>query len=129
MKTVEVKPKPSVGRPATGKDPLIGARFPPVAIAEIDAWATANATSRSDAIRRLVEMGLKQGEMRGRNELTPGAAKETILREWRTLPKLFQNSSFRRVGFAAQMTEKYLFKCSEDPYRLIMAWLRQESLS
>jgi hypothetical protein len=33
--------------------------MPPELIAEVEAWAVANDTSRSDAIRRLVEIGLK----------------------------------------------------------------------
>jgi hypothetical protein len=38
---------------------MIGLRAPPRLIKEIDAWAVANrVTSRSDAIRRLVEHGL-----------------------------------------------------------------------
>jgi hypothetical protein len=37
----------------------MAARMPPELIAEVDAWATANDTSRSDAFRRLVELGLK----------------------------------------------------------------------
>ena len=47
------------GRPATGVDPLVAARFPQEAIDRIDAWAKSNGTNRSDAIRRLVELGLK----------------------------------------------------------------------
>ncbi len=47
------------GRPATGVDPLVALRIPKEAIAEIDAWAKANDTNRSEAIRRLVERGLK----------------------------------------------------------------------
>lgn len=47
------------GRPATGKDPMIGARFDPEAVAAIDAWASANGIGRSEAIRRLVELGLR----------------------------------------------------------------------
>ena len=57
-KSISVKPK-RVGRPPTGKDPIVGARFPEGAIAQIDAWAKANGTTRSEAIRRLVELGLK----------------------------------------------------------------------
>jgi hypothetical protein len=49
------------GRPATGVDPLVGARFPKESIAQIDAWAKANETTRSEAIRRLVELGLGNG--------------------------------------------------------------------
>jgi hypothetical protein len=49
------------GRPAIkgGRDPHIAARMPPALIAAVEAWADANETSRSDAFRRLVELGLK----------------------------------------------------------------------
>lgn len=49
------------GRPATGKDPMVGSRFPPELTARVDGWAkkTDGGISRADAIRRLVEMGLK----------------------------------------------------------------------
>lgn len=57
-KSIKVQPKKR-GRPATGRDPHIGARFPEELTAEIDAWATDNNTTRSDAMRRLVEMALK----------------------------------------------------------------------
>jgi hypothetical protein len=58
-KSIKVAPKRR-GRPATGgRDPHIAARMPARLIAEIEAWATANEISRSDAIRRLVELGLK----------------------------------------------------------------------
>jgi hypothetical protein len=33
--------------------------MPAALIADVDAWAVANETSRSDAFRRLVEIGLK----------------------------------------------------------------------
>jgi hypothetical protein len=59
---VSAGPKPRAqrrGRPATGKDPLVSARLPPALVAEVEAWATTNAASRSEAIRRLVELGLK----------------------------------------------------------------------
>jgi hypothetical protein len=35
------------------------ARMPPPLIQQVEAWAEANQTSRSDAFRRLVELGLK----------------------------------------------------------------------
>lgn len=40
---------------------MIGARFAPPVIAEIDAWAAekGEGCTRSEAIRRLVELGLK----------------------------------------------------------------------
>jgi hypothetical protein len=49
------------GRPITkgGRDPHVAARMSPALIAEVEAWATMNDTSRSEAIRRLVELGLK----------------------------------------------------------------------
>ncbi len=56
-KSVKVKPKKR-GRPATGKDPLVGARLPPDLIKAIDAWAARYETTRSEAIRRLVELAL-----------------------------------------------------------------------
>jgi hypothetical protein len=37
----------------------MAARMPPTLIAEVEAWATAHDTNRSDAFRRLVELGLK----------------------------------------------------------------------
>jgi hypothetical protein len=57
-KSIKVRPKKR-GRPATGKDPQITTRMPPPLIAEVEAWAAANGTVRSEAIRRLVELGLK----------------------------------------------------------------------
>lgn len=49
------------GRPATGKDPMVGARFPPPLIEAVDAWAANvdGGVPRAEAIRRLVEIGLK----------------------------------------------------------------------
>jgi hypothetical protein len=58
-KSIKVAPKKRRGRPATGKDPHIAARMPAPLIAEVEAWAAANDTTRSEAFRRLVELGLK----------------------------------------------------------------------
>jgi Arc/MetJ-type ribon-helix-helix transcriptional regulator len=57
-KSIKVAPKKRRGRPATGKDPHIAARMPQDLIAQIEAWAAANDTSRSEAFRTLVELGL-----------------------------------------------------------------------
>jgi hypothetical protein len=46
------------GRPATGQDPLISARVPVDVVASIKAWGNAKGITRSEAIRRLVELGL-----------------------------------------------------------------------
>jgi Arc/MetJ-type ribon-helix-helix transcriptional regulator len=56
-KSIPVKPKR--GRPATGKDPFVGVRLPPQLLVEIKKWSGQHqAASRSEAIRRLVELGL-----------------------------------------------------------------------
>ena len=46
------------GRPPTGKDPQVVLRMPSNLIATVDAWATSMEIMRSEAIRRLVEIGL-----------------------------------------------------------------------
>jgi hypothetical protein len=60
-KSITVKHKPKKpGRPATGHDPFVGIRLPQVLIDQIETWSKTNdADSRSSAIRRLVEIGLK----------------------------------------------------------------------
>jgi Arc/MetJ-type ribon-helix-helix transcriptional regulator len=57
-KSIKVHPKKKRGRPATGKDPLVSARLPQALIDQVETWAAANEASRSEAIRRLVELGL-----------------------------------------------------------------------
>jgi hypothetical protein len=44
--------------PAGGRDPMVAIRMAKALIANADAWARANRTGRSEAIRRLVELGL-----------------------------------------------------------------------
>ena len=58
VKSIKVHPKKRRGRPATGKDPLVSARLPQELIDQVEDWATTNEASRSEAIRRLVEIGL-----------------------------------------------------------------------
>jgi hypothetical protein len=59
-KSIKVAPKKPRGRPSTGgRDPHVTIRMPTALIAEADAWAVANDAGRSEAIRRLVELGLK----------------------------------------------------------------------
>jgi Arc/MetJ-type ribon-helix-helix transcriptional regulator len=57
-KSIKVHPKKRRGRPATGKDPLVSARLPQTLIDQVEDWAATNEASRSEAIRRLVELGL-----------------------------------------------------------------------
>jgi hypothetical protein len=59
-KSIKAEPKKR-GRPATGKDPMMGFRAAPVLRASIVRWAE-NQPDRptlSEATRRLVELGLK----------------------------------------------------------------------
>jgi hypothetical protein len=52
--------KKRMGRPPGTKfSETIPARFEPATIVGLDKWATANDVSRSEAIRRLVELGLR----------------------------------------------------------------------
>jgi hypothetical protein len=57
-KTVGGK-RAGAGRPATGKDPVRTMRLSDEFIAAVDVWAEAHDIGRSEAIRRLVELGLK----------------------------------------------------------------------
>jgi hypothetical protein len=48
------------GRPATGRDPAITSRIPKEIVTAVDKWAEKNdVPTRAEAIRRLVELGLK----------------------------------------------------------------------
>jgi len=48
------------GRPGTGHTPFVGVRLPPPLIALVEKWASKHngGLSRSEAIRRLIEIGL-----------------------------------------------------------------------
>jgi transglutaminase-like putative cysteine protease len=58
-KSIKVDQKKKRGRPATGRDPMVSSRIPADTVSAVDKWAQHNETTRSDAIRRLVEIGLK----------------------------------------------------------------------
>jgi len=58
-RSIKVTPKKKRGRPATGRDPHVTSRMPQTLIDQVESWATANDTGRSEAIRHLVELGLK----------------------------------------------------------------------
>ena len=55
-----MNPKKKRGRPATGRDPVTAIRLPEDLRVRVEAWAAkqGDAPSRSEAIRRLVEIGL-----------------------------------------------------------------------
>jgi hypothetical protein len=62
-KAIPAKQKP-LGRPATGVTPMMGFRADPVIRASIVRWAETqpDMPTLSEAIRRLVEIGLKKGK-------------------------------------------------------------------
>jgi len=57
-KSIKVRQKKR-GRPATGKQPLYGLRIADDQMQRINKWAEENSATRSEAIRQLVELGLK----------------------------------------------------------------------
>jgi Arc/MetJ-type ribon-helix-helix transcriptional regulator len=58
-KLIKVNQKKGRGRPATGRDPVSAVRLPLELTAAVEKWAEDNEANRSEAIRRLVELGLK----------------------------------------------------------------------
>ena len=52
--------KRKMGRPATGRDPVISGRVPGEVIAALDAWAVKAGVTRSEAMGRLIEASLKR---------------------------------------------------------------------
>jgi Arc/MetJ-type ribon-helix-helix transcriptional regulator len=56
-KSIKVNQKKR-GRPATGRDPVSAVRLPVELTAAVDKWAEDHDANRSEAIRRLVELGL-----------------------------------------------------------------------
>jgi Ribbon-helix-helix protein, copG family len=59
--SISAKPKKrGRGRPATGRDPMIGLRLPKDEIARLDEWAKTNGCTRSEAIRVLIERALRR---------------------------------------------------------------------
>ena len=56
--SISVKRK-KAGRPATGTEPLYGVRIADALMKQIMDWAKSQGATRSEAIRRLVELGLK----------------------------------------------------------------------
>jgi hypothetical protein len=61
MSTQKVTPKKKMGRPATGRDPIRTFRLSDEKVVEIDAWAARqpDKPSRSKALRRLIDLGMK----------------------------------------------------------------------
>lgn len=68
MSSKKVIPKKKPGRPATGKDPMMAFRLSKKKVAEIEAWAARqpDKPSRSEALRRLIDLGMKAASRRSR---------------------------------------------------------------
>jgi hypothetical protein len=68
------------GRPARGKDPVVGVHRPTERIKQIDIWAKREgAASRSEAIRRFVDQSLVAATQQPRRGNHKGASKATEL--------------------------------------------------
>src|SRR5436305_8312354 len=57
-KSITLDQKTKRGRPTTGRGTMVSSRMPQPTVDAVDEWASRNGTTRSDAIRRLVESGL-----------------------------------------------------------------------
>lgn len=58
-RSISVKQKKR-GRPATGVRPIVGIRLSDADIVRVDRWAVEHEVNRSEAIRLLIERGLKK---------------------------------------------------------------------
>src|ERR1700712_360033 len=77
MKKLHQKPR---GRPATGRDPAVTIRLPETVLASVEHWAMSQKDQppRSQAIRRLVEIGLS-AQRSARPKVSSGSARAAEL--------------------------------------------------
>jgi hypothetical protein len=92
MKSITAKPKKR-GRPATGRFPMMGLRASPGTREKIERWAKSqpDAPSLSEAIRRLVELGLAGSRPESRR--SPKAAAKASELAGRQIDKLADSSA------------------------------------
>jgi Arc/MetJ-type ribon-helix-helix transcriptional regulator len=83
MKSPKSMARKKRGRPATGQDPVSAIRLPPKLTTSIDKWAARiGAASRSEAIRRLVELGLASAQpMKQRSQKAAAKASDMAARQ------------------------------------------------
>jgi hypothetical protein len=64
-------PQKKRGRPATGQDPHISLRLPVETIAAAEAWAAQqpDKPTRSEALRRLIDLGMRTASSRRKSKL------------------------------------------------------------
>jgi len=62
MSREKVIQKRKPGRPATGNDPMMAFRLSKEKVAEVEAWAARqpDKPSRSEALRRLIDLGMRE---------------------------------------------------------------------
>jgi hypothetical protein len=68
MKTVSPK---RLGRPATGRDPLVAVRLPEDLLAKVTRWANIYGMDRSAALRSLIDLGLQAPAKKRREVVDP----------------------------------------------------------
>ena len=74
--------RPGAGRPATGRDPVSAIRLPEDLTSAIDRWSEVNkVSSRSEAIRRLIEVGLATSPKARRSPEATAKAKQMAAQE------------------------------------------------
>ena len=97
--------KKSRGRPA-GKtySETIPARLEPATVESLDAWASANDVSRSEAIRRLVELGLSVEPPQGHRLLS--TAKESAARAVELAGNAIDKHSDQNASYDERSTRK-----------------------
>src|SRR3981081_4057042 len=105
-KSITVKRK-KAGRPATGTEPLYGVRISDELMGQIQKWGRENSATRSEAIRRLVERGLK-AQKSVRRRLWGHLKKTNCCDRWgrlaRAPPRLQRCSSAKRRGCTSELT-------------------------
>jgi hypothetical protein len=75
-RSISDKPKKrGRGRPATGRDPMIGLRLPKADIARLDEWAKAIGVTRSELIRGLIDYGLNIADRAAKRDIADRVAK------------------------------------------------------
>jgi hypothetical protein len=78
MAAVNKRIRKKRGRPATGQDPVVAVRLSRALIKEIDGWGARQdevTSTRSEAVRRLVEIGLAASQQPRRGRTGPGREK------------------------------------------------------
>jgi hypothetical protein len=143
MKTQKISVTKKRGRPRSAPTGVI--RLPESVLEDAEEWGASlkPPLTRPEAIRRLVELGLKNSQpkktartertwlgrrrVEERETMTQDEARRLVLTDWRALPKEKRESNTDRLLFAMKAADKYLFKCSGEPYQTVMSWLERET--